>query len=458
MPRILKHPFTLFAFWLLTSLVSALFHEPWRDEAQAWLIARNAPDFYEILIRSSVEASGPLYYFLLRPWAIVLPNAFPSAVFWVSFAGMVLFAWDFSRTPWIPLLWRWGILGGFLFGYEYAVTARLYGWGCFFLWRGICEDRKDHPRAILWLSFACLTQLSFLFSTLGWCTYRVLQHCPIKRYFFLTPAIALLAAHVSLGAPYRHWEWVPWNGVAAFFKSLGTTLAVPLLQGPHLDFMGILFFAIFLLPLNKNARAAFSVAIAFLIFIFVFRYRGTAEPRHGGALFVLYLALLAENFPLSKGKRNLVLALFILNLATGLGMRIQDGIFRFGDGMAAAEAIRQRSQSTAKPPRVYINKGEESFVIAARLGIVPWHRGAPLEGPFFPGATRAWKKETPPLPDLQAGIEFCAKDHTCFFALHPAEPAPKTLSGGEWTTLYFKPRALREPIAVYEFRTHAGSP
>src|SRR4051812_40575150 len=43
-------------------------HEPWFDEAQAWLIARDAT-LWEILGRMSYEGSPPLWHLLLAPLA-----------------------------------------------------------------------------------------------------------------------------------------------------------------------------------------------------------------------------------------------------------------------------------------------------------------------------------------------------------------------------------------------------
>ncbi len=421
----------------------ALLHEPWRDEAQAWLVATSATSLYDLLVRSSAEASGPVYYLLLRPWALYFPNAFPGAVFFVSFFGTALFALVFSRTPWVPPLWRGLVLFGYLFGYEYSCISRLYGWGCFFFWMGICRDRKGQQSGLVWLGLSILTQLSFLFAVIGWVAYRWRTGQSLKRYLALAVPLLLLAWHTALGAPLRNWGWVPWVGVFPFFNSLGTTLIAPLLHGPRLDAYGILVFCGLLLALTPPARLGFAAAMMGFIALFVFRYKGTAEVRHGGALFLLFLSLASESKSTLPGASRWIAVLLVANCLTGLGVRFQDYRRNFGDGLSAAVLIDQKAKALKRPVRLYAHKREEGFVIAAKLGVPIWVNGLPVEMPFFPQLPETSR------PDLS--FEKCVSTFYCVHAQNPAEPVPGATSVGTWSLLFKATQSIREPISVYEF-------
>src|SRR5262245_25526035 len=166
----------LLAAWTASTLVVAHCHEPWRDEAQAWLVARSSSTLYDLLYRSALEATGPLYYLLLWPWARAFPLAFPALIFWISWAGtfcataLLLFA---TR---LPLAVSAAAAFGYLFGYEYPVISRLYGWGSLLLLAGILADLRGRRRlATLFLSLACLVQLNFVFAAGSWCAFQVLS-------------------------------------------------------------------------------------------------------------------------------------------------------------------------------------------------------------------------------------------------------------------------------------------
>ena len=53
---------------IITFIVAIFFHEKWRDEAQAWLIARDL-NFLDILKQMSYEGHPPLWHLLLMPFA-----------------------------------------------------------------------------------------------------------------------------------------------------------------------------------------------------------------------------------------------------------------------------------------------------------------------------------------------------------------------------------------------------
>ncbi len=115
--------------WLVllayTALVvyTTVHHEPWRDEAQAWLIARDLP-LTGIISQMGYEGSPALWQLLLFPYAQFGAPYGSEAVIHVVLAvagvGLLLVRGPFP-------LWFKGLLAfSALLSYEYAVVARNY--------------------------------------------------------------------------------------------------------------------------------------------------------------------------------------------------------------------------------------------------------------------------------------------------------------------------------------------
>lgn len=111
----------LFAAWLL--LVGS-HHEPWFDEAQAWLLARDSSLWQLLVYRVRYKGSPGLWHtvlwFAIRAglpyaWLFVVP-----AVCAVAGAAVVLW-----RAPFPPAL-RVLVLTSYFFGYQFSVVARSY--------------------------------------------------------------------------------------------------------------------------------------------------------------------------------------------------------------------------------------------------------------------------------------------------------------------------------------------
>ncbi len=113
--------FAAFGVWLL---VVGAHHEPWFDESQAWLLARDS-SLYELLAeRVRYEGSPGLWHFLLWIGAhsgIPFSNLYLiSAACALSGAAIVLW-----RAP-FPAPLRLLLLGSYFFSYQFSVVARSY--------------------------------------------------------------------------------------------------------------------------------------------------------------------------------------------------------------------------------------------------------------------------------------------------------------------------------------------
>lgn len=98
-------------------------HEPWRDEADSWLVARDASliDLFQLTGHMGTPA---LWYLVLMPFAkLGVPYAAMYVINWcfaVAAVAMLLMA-----SP-LPVALKVLLAGSYTFAYEYAVIARPY--------------------------------------------------------------------------------------------------------------------------------------------------------------------------------------------------------------------------------------------------------------------------------------------------------------------------------------------
>ncbi len=145
----------LLLLYLAFTIVGVLRHEPTRDEAQKWLIARDAGFPSEFFGLMAYEGAPALWPLLLLPLArLGLPFG---AAGWLNWALMAAAAAVFCLRAPLPRT----IKGLFLFSYfmifEYAVIGRSYALGLFLLFAllAVYPSRRERP----WLCAALMVLL-----------------------------------------------------------------------------------------------------------------------------------------------------------------------------------------------------------------------------------------------------------------------------------------------------------
>lgn len=104
------------------TLYVGLHHEPWRDEADAWLAARDLP-LAEMLPGWTAHAGTPVLWYVALKSVVGLPyraGTIINLLFAWAAAAILLVAAPLTRLTKILLL------GSYFFAYEYAVIARSY--------------------------------------------------------------------------------------------------------------------------------------------------------------------------------------------------------------------------------------------------------------------------------------------------------------------------------------------
>ncbi len=129
-PSFLDHPhlsYFVTGIFLLLGAIGLYNHEMWRDEHQAWLVAREADSFAGLYANMKYEGNPMLWHSLL--WILNLFTANPASMqvfHLVIAAGFIFLLNKYAPFPkWILLLLT---LNYFLF-YEYTVISRGYGLG-----------------------------------------------------------------------------------------------------------------------------------------------------------------------------------------------------------------------------------------------------------------------------------------------------------------------------------------
>ncbi|MBK7704092.1 MAG: hypothetical protein IPI34_15015 [bacterium] len=121
---------------------SAAHHEPWRDEAQAWLIVRDLP-LPAVFQQMVYEGTPALWHMILLPFAKQgAPYAAEAAVhILLAIAAVALLL---RRGP-FPLWFKALFVFSYYMSYEYAVIARNYNLTVLLLFAlaALC-----HPRTV----------------------------------------------------------------------------------------------------------------------------------------------------------------------------------------------------------------------------------------------------------------------------------------------------------------------
>ena len=110
--------YTAFSFLLI------LVHEPWRDEAQFWLLARDA-SLPEILGNISKEGIPPLWQLILKPFVLLGLPYYPTMDL-ISFVLVAAAAWIFVKKAPFQRFVKYILLFSPVFIYCYSTISRSY--------------------------------------------------------------------------------------------------------------------------------------------------------------------------------------------------------------------------------------------------------------------------------------------------------------------------------------------
>jgi len=132
--------------FIIISLIEIFNHEPWRDEGQAWLIARDSNTLMDLFNSMRYESSPALWHLLLTPLAkIGLPYFTMALTHFLIIFLSVLLVIHFSP---FTQLQKGTLIFGYYFLYEYNVIARSYVLTALFLFliAAYYQERFQKPK------------------------------------------------------------------------------------------------------------------------------------------------------------------------------------------------------------------------------------------------------------------------------------------------------------------------
>jgi hypothetical protein len=117
----------------------------WRDEMQAWLVARDSVDVGELLRRIKYEGHPALWYLLL--FGVTRVTHHPEAMQALHLVIAACCVFCFARSAPFPTWVRSLFCFGYFPLYEYGVIARNYSLGVLFLFAAaaLFHRRREHP-------------------------------------------------------------------------------------------------------------------------------------------------------------------------------------------------------------------------------------------------------------------------------------------------------------------------
>ena len=361
----------LIAVYAVINGILLYFHEPWRDEAQAWLIARDLT-FWEIPSLMSYEGHPCLWHWILYPFAhIGLPYITINIVsFVITLAATAFMVWKAPFPIWVKALFA---LSPCL-TYFYPVIARSY---CLippilFALAYLYPTRKEHPcrytifiallvhthviMEMMALMLGVLLLIEYARDTYKTRNYRKAAHYFIALLIPLASAIILLyiLRDVENASAFKG---VSFPGIRPFLICLLKMSAVA----------GVGIFLVVIAAVKRTATTytavlVAAVSICFQAWIYVSVY-GAITQRYLTATLIIMWAFwitqderndeptgISENKYVIKATRlcNIVLALFFFALIITLQSKIyHDLIEPYSNSKDAAKFIKTNIKGDA---------------------------------------------------------------------------------------------------------------
>ncbi len=296
----------IFILYTIIMFFTVLYHEPWRDEAQAWLIARDLP-FFSIFSQMGYEGTPALWHVILAPFAklgfpYISINLIHLAIIYFA-AALFIYKSPFSIITKVLFIFS------YYMSWEYSIIARNYSISILllFLIATLYGDRFKKPimYAILLFLLFNTNAHSFLISValVSVFLFESYKNREINAYFvaifimFFGGVLSLfqllspldninygLFLKFNLDAPYmaiRH----------AFFPHMSSVSDISLIAGITLLFAS----SVYLFKVSREVLFILFVSYMGLFYIFIFKHPG-GYRHHGFILILLLFTLWISHF------------------------------------------------------------------------------------------------------------------------------------------------------------------
>lgn len=295
----------VFALFIVISFYGLKQHQPWRDEAQAWLIVRDL-SVVEVIQQMPYEGTPPLWHFIILPLAKSgLP--YESMLYLHYFLGISLVCLFLFFSP-LPKIIKLIVPFNYYFIFEYIIIARNYNLTALilFLIAILYTKRWDKPILyggliflLAWTNVHSLALAGTLFILLCYDLWLKNKNKEkIKKSFwsgFILASLGLISAIFIMLPQANQVSTLKFNGLLYAGKSLAVSI-LPLLVHFHDIIFSISFYwlfsvawliLIFTFLKTKKSRFIFITSFFWLAFIFTFKHVG--DLRHYGLILIFFL-------------------------------------------------------------------------------------------------------------------------------------------------------------------------
>ncbi len=288
-----KLQWAAFALYAILILFGIAHHEPWRDEAQSWLVTRDnsLAELFRVL---PSEGHPPLWYLLLMPFVkLGVPYAFQN---WlagcIAIAGVYLLIFK-SRLPlYASLLLPFS----YYFLFEFSLFARSYCLVIFFISAVISLYGRRFEKP--WLYALCVVALynthilvfSFCVSLTGLYLWDALQYKKLNKQVtgaFILMCVLGLYLYPYIGMAKTAGIFVPevkdpWNEVAL-------TMSFGLAVSENTT-AGVFLFIILCLPLLSRTKPLLLLLGGTTGLCYILGFKFISSIRHCGILLLFFVA------------------------------------------------------------------------------------------------------------------------------------------------------------------------
>jgi hypothetical protein len=284
-----------YLLWLCVAAVGALHHEPWRDEADVWLAARDS-SAADIFLRASHSGTPAAWYLVVMPLARAgLPY---ESMFVLHFIIAAISAALLLLFLPLPLPLRVPAIFSYFFLYEYVALARNYAIGALALFlASILLRRSQKPLLIALLLLIAMNSsvhaaavalpLAFV-ALLGFRRASTRQRWGAVAIMLIGGLLMLWqlfprgGGQIEVGQAALNWTAVSWAIASAMIPGVTFQPWMPIVA-----VVSLLALVAFLR--RAEGKVFFASAVIILLAIFVAVYAVQGGERHYGFIVVAWL-------------------------------------------------------------------------------------------------------------------------------------------------------------------------
>ena len=318
---------SILSLYALLTLVLTLRHEPWRDEADSWLVARDLP-LRELIDWTRSIGTPALWHILVAPLARTgMPYASQALLHWtIAVAAAAVFIY---RAP-FPVTTKGLFLFSFYPAYQFGVIARNYALGILlaFCVAALYPSRMTAPvRYAIVVALLCNANPHSAGIAGAFIAAYALELLRARLGFRPWLALLIMSAGMALAFVQLYTPGyvvppnvisAPWYG--AFFEAAGRGF-LPWFENEWIRLWAVLALGATLVAIRRNVPAVVIFLVAQFALALIFTYLWIGGFRHFGlVLIVTVLALWIGLIDVPGRSRAHRIALVMLNVSLVLSI------------------------------------------------------------------------------------------------------------------------------------------